>query len=126
MHDDKQKTRQELIADQRAATPRWSEAELAPWADAKLRVSLNVVDLFRSDPAASVDWGTILPRTTCPTLLIAGDSARGANVDQNAAEALRAMVKQLRVTRIPNAGHSIHRDQFDRYLAAVRAFLKED
>lgn len=124
MHDLKRKTREELIADQRAEMPAWAEAELGPWADAKLRVSLNVLDLFSFDPAATVDWSTTLPRIACPALLISGDPARGAIVDQNAVEALRTMVKQLRVAHIPDAGHSIHRDQFDRFLEADRAFLK--
>src|SRR5215207_8620868 len=39
----KTKTREELIATQHAETPGWSEAELGPWADAKLRLSLSVL-----------------------------------------------------------------------------------
>jgi hypothetical protein len=33
------KTREELIAQQRAETPHWSDDELGPWADSKLRLS---------------------------------------------------------------------------------------
>jgi pimeloyl-ACP methyl ester carboxylesterase len=42
----KRKSRAELIADQRAANPRWPEAELGPWADAKLQVSDNVMSML--------------------------------------------------------------------------------
>lgn len=124
IHDLKRKTRDELLADQRIEMPTWSEAELDPWANAKLRFSINVLDLFSFDPAATVDWPSVLARVNCPTLLIAGDPARGAIVDQRAADALNAVLPQLRVAQVADAGHSIHRDQFDRYLDAVRAFLK--
>ena len=86
----------ELVADQRREQPGWSDAELGPGADAKLRVSLNVLDLFVFDPA-TVDWPKILRRVTCPALLIAADSARGAIVDE----------------------------QFDPYITEIKAFLAE-
>ena len=117
------KSREELIAEQRAATPGWSEAELGPWADAKLRLSPNVLN--RADPAASLDWPATLRRVACPALLITADPARGAIVTEEGAAALRALVPQLRVAHIPEAGHSIRRDQFGRYLEVVRVFLAE-
>jgi hypothetical protein len=60
----KHKTRDELIAGQRAETPHWSEAELGPWADSKLSLSLNVLD---SDPSEPIDWPAMLgaDATTC-------------------------------------------------------------
>ena len=35
------------------------------------------------------------------------------------------LVPQLRVAHIAGAGHSIRRDQFDRYMQVVRSFLGE-
>jgi pimeloyl-ACP methyl ester carboxylesterase len=118
----KRKTREEVIAEQRAQTPGWSDAELGPWADSKLRLSLNVLN--RTD-AAPVDWPAILPRITCPALLITADPERGAMVTEEGAAELRALVPQLRVAHIPNAGHNIRRDQFDRYMEVVHGFLSE-
>jgi pimeloyl-ACP methyl ester carboxylesterase len=118
----RRKTREELLAEQRAATPGWSEAELGPWADAKLRFNLNALN--RGD-AAELDWPATVRRIACPALLITADPARGALVTAEGAAALRALVPQLRVAHIPQAGHSIRRDQFDRYVAVVRAFLAE-
>ncbi|MDQ3813478.1 MAG: alpha/beta hydrolase [Armatimonadota bacterium] len=118
----KGKTREELIAGQRAQTPHWSEAELGFWADSKLRLSPKVLN--RSD-AAPVDWLTILRRITCPTLLITADPARGAMITEQSAREFQAMVPQLRIAHVPEAGHSIHRDQFDRYMEVVRAFLQQ-
>ena len=118
----KTKTREELIAAQHAETPGWSEAELGPWADSKLRLSLNVLS---SGPTASVDWPATLRRISCPALLITADPTRGAIVADADAAALQALVPQLRVAHIADAGHSIRRDQFDRYLQVVRGFLSE-
>ena len=115
-----QKTREELIAGQRAATPGWSEAELGPWADAKLRLSLNVLN---RNVAATIDWPAMVRRIMCPALLITGDPARGAIVNPQSAAELRVLVPQLRIAHVPEAGHSIRRDQFARYMDLVRDFL---
>jgi pimeloyl-ACP methyl ester carboxylesterase len=120
--DLKRKTREEMIAAQRAETPGWSEAELGPWADSKLRLSFNVLN--RGTPSA-LDWPSILRRIACPALLITADAERGAIVTPEGAAALRELVPQLKVAHIPEAGHSIRRDQFGRYMAVVRAFLDE-
>jgi N-formylmaleamate deformylase len=121
----KRKTRAELIAEQRAATPSWSEAELEPWADSKLRVSSNVLDVFDPNTPRSVDWPAVVRRITCPALLITADPARGAILAEEDANALRVLVPQLEIAYIPGAGHNIRREQFGRFIEVVRAFLAE-
>ncbi len=119
------KTREELLAEQHAATPGWSEAELGPWADSKLRVSPQVLNVFGGAPGAAVDWQRVLPRVGCPALLITGDPERGAILDGDGVADLRSRLPRLRVEHIAGAGHNIRRDQFDRFLAVVREFLQE-
>ena len=121
----KRKTREALIADQRAEQPGWADSELEPWADAKQRFSLSVLSVFDRDNAASVDWPAVLRRITCPPLLITADPARGAIVTTESADLLQALVPQLEIAHVPEAGHSIRRDQFARYMDVVRAFLSE-
>ena len=121
----KRKTRDELIAEQRAAAPAWSEAELEPWADSKLRLSINVANVFSGNRAATIDWPALLGRITCPALLIMADPARGGIVTPESAAALQALVPQLRIAHIPGAGHNIRREQFARFMEVVRAFLSE-
>jgi N-formylmaleamate deformylase len=118
----KSKTREELIAAQRAERPGWSEAELGPWADSKLRFNLSAITM---DPNASVDWPATLRRITCPALLITADPTQGAIITDESAASLQVLVPQLRVAHIAGAGHSIRRDQFGRYMEVVRAFLRE-
>ncbi|MCX6043905.1 MAG: alpha/beta hydrolase [Chloroflexi bacterium] len=118
----KRKLREELIADQRAATPGWSAAELEPWADSKLRLSFNVINRIGG---GNVDWPALVQRITCPVLLITADPARGAIVTKETAIALQALAPQTRVVHIPDAGHRIRRDQCAPDMEAVRAFLAE-
>jgi pimeloyl-ACP methyl ester carboxylesterase len=116
----KRKTREELIAHARRGSPTWPEAELGPWADAKLRFSFNI--LIAPEPAA-VDWSATVRRITCPALLITADQGLGALVTPESAAALQALTPQLRIAHIAGAGHSIHREQFARYIEVVRAFV---
>jgi N-formylmaleamate deformylase len=116
----KRKTREELIAEQRAASPSWSEAELGPWATAKLRFSFYALDGV--GPGA-VDWQAILRRISCPALLITADPALEAIVSQEDAAVMKALVPQLRIAHIAEAGHNVRREQFVRYLDIVRTFL---
>jgi N-formylmaleamate deformylase len=118
----KRKSREEMIATARQQSPAWSEAELGPWADAKLRFSFNALNRLG---ASVVDWQAILSGIRCPALLITADPERGAMVDAEGAAALQALIPQLRVDHIPGAGHNIRREQFDRYLEVVRGFLAE-
>lgn len=116
----KRQTRDELITTQRTFSPAWSEAELGPWADAKHRLSLNVIN---RSPPTDIDWQTLLPHITCPTLLITGDPELGAIVTSENVQTLQKLIPHLKVAHIPGAGHSIRRDQFDRYLSVIRDFL---
>jgi len=121
----KRKTREDLIAGQRAEQPGWSDAELEPWADAKQRFSPNVLSVYDQDNGANVDWQAVLRRITCPALLITGDPERGAIVTDASAAALAALVPHLEIAHVPGAGHNIRRDQFTRYMEVVRGFLAD-
>lgn len=118
----KRKTREEMIADQRSQSPKWSDAELEPWADSKLRLSFYVLNRGN---VSVVDWPATVQRITCPTLLITADPALGAIVTAEGAAAFQQLLPQAQVAHIPGAGHSVRREQFDRYMAVVRAFLAE-
>jgi len=113
------KPRQQIIEEQRRLAPSWSDAELGPWADSKLRLHPNALN--RSDE--SVDWASLVRRINCPTLLITADPDRGALVTQQQAEALRQVMPSLTVAHIPGAGHSVRREQFERYVEVVTSFL---
>lgn len=114
------KPREQLIAEQRAGTPMWSEVVLELWADAKLRLSPKVTAF---DPTVAVDWPVVLRRITCPALLIAADPDRGGMISAESAAVFQSFVPQLRVITIAGAGHCVRYEQFDRYMDVVRGFL---
>jgi pimeloyl-ACP methyl ester carboxylesterase len=118
----KRKTYEEMVAGQRAEAPAWQEAELGPWANAKLRFSFHALN---RDNVAPVDWPATVRRITCPTLLITADPERGAIVTAEGAAALQALAPQAQVANIAGAGHNIRREQFAAYMEVVRKFLGE-
>jgi N-formylmaleamate deformylase len=113
----KEKTREALLVDQRAEQPEWSDAELGPWADAKERFSPNVLAVLGEENPRRVDWAPLLPRITCPALLITADPDLGGIVTGESAAALKGIVPHLEIGHVPGAGHNIRRDRFEQYLA---------
>jgi pimeloyl-ACP methyl ester carboxylesterase len=113
------KTRDELIAEMRASSG-WPEAELGPWADAKLQFNLRAAQFH---PTNGITWMDLLPRITCPALLITADLDRGGIVRPEMATAMQQHMPQLQIAHIPGAGHNIRREQFDRFITVVRSFL---
>jgi pimeloyl-ACP methyl ester carboxylesterase len=118
----KQQSRQAILDAQRVAEPGWSEAELEPWVDSKLRFSLNFFNEL-GDPG--LDWSAIVRQAHCPTLLITGDVAAGALISERAARLFQQHMPQVQIAHIAGAGHSIRRDRFDRYRQVVQPFLAD-
>ncbi len=121
MEELKAMSREELIAHCRAQHPDWSEDELGPWADAKLRVSRSFITALRG--MDQPPWWEVLPRIQCPVLLITADPDRGAIVTPEAAEEAERLNSRVQVVRLHGAGHNIRREQFAAYMQAVRSFL---
>ena len=84
----------------------------------------NVNILIAPEPPA-VDWPATVRHITCPALLITADPALGALVTPESAADLQALTPQMRIAHIAGAGHSIHREQFVRYIETVRTFMAE-
>jgi pimeloyl-ACP methyl ester carboxylesterase len=119
----KSKTRDEIIEFARTDTPTWPEAELGPWAEAKLRFNLKALN---RQGAGEVDWEHILSHITCPALLLTADPERGAGVTAERAAEMQELVPQLQVVHIPGAGHNIRREQFGPFMAAISTFLANE
>jgi len=118
----KTRSRQELIASCREANPTWPEAELAPWADSKLQLSPNV---FHRRWAPATHWSEVAGKIACPALLITADPEAGAIVTPRIAARVARMNDNIRIAHISGAGHSIRREQPERYMQAVTEFLAE-
>ena len=118
----KSMSREALMAMCRQQSPAWGEEELSPWADAKLRVSLNLVDAVNQKSTAVSIWEA-LPKITCPVLLITADPDKGAIVTPEIAQKAAQAAPSLRVVHIQGAGHNIRRERFEAYMQVVREFL---
>lgn len=119
------KTREQLIAEARVQNPTWPEAELGPWADAKVAFARNQVRPW-TPAAQQPDWPAIMGRITCPVLAIAADAEKGAALSEEGIVSLKAAVPQVQVVRVAGAGHNIRREQPAAFMAAVTGFLKEE
>ena len=76
--------------------------------------SWSPIDISADDLHAL--WGNI----TCPTLLVNGRESWASNPEE---DGRLAYFKQARVAMFENAGHWVHHDRLDGFLAEVRAFL---
>jgi pimeloyl-ACP methyl ester carboxylesterase len=64
-----------------------------------------------------------LGAVNCPTLLIQGENDEFGTFEQ--IDRIASQLTQSRQLRLPNCGHSPHRDQEDAVLAASAAFMQE-
>ncbi len=117
------KGREALIAHGRERSPSWDESEFGPWADAKLQVSpsFSARPFFQNEPP----WQELVPKITCPVLLITSDPEKGGLVTPGAAEEARRLNPRVKVVRVSGAGHNIRREQFEAFVEAVRGFLAD-
>lgn len=69
---------------------------------------------------AQADVETLWSAIACPTLLVYGEQSWASNPEKDG----RARhFRNARVVSVPNAGHWVHHDQFDRFIAELEAFL---
>ncbi len=68
------------------------------------------------------DMRTLWKRVTCPVLLMRGADSWASDP---VADGRAAVFDDARSVTIPNAGHWVHHDQLDRFLAEVGTFLAE-
>ena len=114
------RTLEELIAEGKAANPRWSEAELGPWAKAKLQFDPA---LFSKPILNQRSYEELVPEINCPTLLITADGGLvTAEVAKNAAKLWKSK-QPFKWVRIKGAGHNIRREQFEEFQKALFGFL---
>lgn len=73
---------------------------------------------------AGETYADLLPRITCPFLLIRGIPDLGGVVSQAAADAHAALIPGAAVVTIPDVGHSVHGMKTEAFAAAVLAFLR--
>ena len=115
------RTREDLITECRASNPSWSEAEIEPWADAKLQFDPALFSKLQIDRPSYVE---LVPKITCPTLLIISDGGLvTADTARHAAELWQAE-SPFRWFQIKGAGHNIRREQYQAFCDILFQFLR--
>lgn len=115
-------SRNELIEECREASPDWSPEECVSWAESKLQVDAHLLRPGILD--ISLDWERALQQVQCPTLILCGDTTRGAVLDDETAARAAALLQFGDIGYIVQSGHSVHRDNVAAFLAAVQPFLQ--
>lgn len=116
------KSVEELVAEARNENPAWPEEELGPWAESKRQLNPRILNHFTLPRA---NWRELLPKVTCPILLITSDPDRGGIVDPRDAEAAQQINSNLQWVHVQGAGHCIHRERFNEAMQPVKAFLAQ-
>lgn len=120
--DLKQISEAEMIAKCRADNPTWPEVELQPWAESKAQFDLTFLEAGR---APQPNWHEIVKALSVPTLLISADPSKGAIVTPESAKKATELNAKVKIAKIEGAGHSIRRENYADYMAALTRFLKE-
>jgi pimeloyl-ACP methyl ester carboxylesterase len=119
----KTQPKEALIARRRQESPIWSDAEVEYWADSKLRLSPSALQMFQPSVQTDLDWTALSQQVTCPALLLTADVSLGSLISSEGTAALKKFIPQLQVAHIEGAGHSVHREQMQKYMTAVKTFL---
>jgi pimeloyl-ACP methyl ester carboxylesterase len=82
-------------------------------------VAPAIVDQLNNPPAS---WWDCLGRIGVPTLLLRGADSQA--VTPESARTLQAAMPDCTVVEVPGAGHTIHQDNLDGFLAAIDRFLR--
>jgi len=103
----------EVIADAKKRHPHRSAENIEIFAQARLQTSMAAFDIL-TPPYP--DYKALIKKITIPALLVFGD--KGV-----VTKAIAEEIPGIQVEEIPQAGHSLHMDQPERFAAIIRSFL---
>ncbi len=119
-------TRGEVLNSCQRDNPLWDKHELAPWTDSKFQVDLNI---FHAMPFDLPPFEEVIPKITCPILLITANPALGGVLPQKIAKKaseLWTTTHQSRWVYLEDSGHNIRREHFSFFCKEISRFLKEN
>ncbi|QDT16454.1 alpha/beta fold hydrolase [Alienimonas californiensis] len=108
---------EDLLATCQRQDPGWSRTESEYWARSK---QLYHPHLARRSKGERQSMGELFSKITAPTLILKADaSAEEQTENQQIADGL----KNGKLVHVPDAGHSVHRDELGRFLQELDGFL---
>lgn len=122
----------EAAAHYAAERPDWTAEECRWRAESITAAEPAVFAELRAEAAANLAAGRVerldslgLGRIAAPTLLVAGDPALGSMTRPEDAARFAEVLPDARLASVAGAGHRVHADQPEAFLAAVVPFLDE-
>jgi pimeloyl-ACP methyl ester carboxylesterase len=111
--------------------PAWSEEDCRRRAETITSTAPGVFAELRAEAEAALANGTtdrshIVAGVQSPALLVYGNAELGGMVLPEDAERWLQIMPAARAVYVPHAGHNLHRDATDAFLAAVIPFLDGD
>jgi pimeloyl-ACP methyl ester carboxylesterase len=115
----------------RQENPAWSDDDCRRRAETITSTAPGVFAELRAEAATALANGTtdrlhLVAGVQSPALLIHGNPELGGMVPPEDAARLVQTMPEARAVYVPHAGHNLHRDATDAFLAAVMPFLDED
>jgi pimeloyl-ACP methyl ester carboxylesterase len=117
------RTVDDIIADGKAASPRWHDDEFPAWGESKLQFRVSL-DPAHGSPLADMEpWESVAARISLPVLLVCGQPEQGAIVTPEVAAAASELCPTMETVTLV-AGHNIRREAYEPFLSAITAFLR--
>jgi N-formylmaleamate deformylase len=113
---------EQIFIEGRRAHPKWSEAELKPWALSKTQFDPAIFNYPPPNPTA---YRELVTKIDCPTLLITAEFGKLAPVVALDIEKIWKSRHPFKWARIMSAGHNIRREQFEVFKAIVSSYISE-
>jgi pimeloyl-ACP methyl ester carboxylesterase len=116
-----EKTPEQLRLEGKKQNPTWSDEEIGLWINGEKAFARNLKTIKLKKVDLKMDWKSVFPRITCPVLLII--PSHGI-LRLKAANKLKPEFSgtTVEIAYIENARHGIHREQYEKYMDAVKKF----
>lgn len=116
----------ELLEQYRIDHPTWPEELLRPMCESKKQLDATIIDIQSPRKhSQQVDWHTTIQNIAQPMLIYVGNPALGGIVTPEVVAKIRELNPKVNIAAVPNAGHLIRFDQYDIFMDALLAFLKQ-
>lgn len=108
-----------------AQHPNWDAKDVELKVEALIACGPDIAEKTLADAAPWDVWPDILA-SPVTTLIVAADTGVGSLIHENREDEINQSAGLVRLERIRGAGHSMHRDAFDRFSSLVERFLVSD
>lgn len=120
------RTLEDLLVEYHAEHPNWPEDLVRPMCESKKQLDPTIVgtlvDRLHSQETC---WLTSIRNITHPMLVFVANPELGAIVTPEVVAKIRELNPSVIIANIPNVGHLIRFDNYEAFMDALRAFLKQ-